>query len=103
MQRLQQDLYQHSMRAFFENATYKMCRDTYKILEQSVQENVCRFPFDIPGYGVKTLCYQGSVGVYAYVTDAFELHICFVPLTEELLREYESKGVTLYDISRDFK
>lgn len=104
IQSLQQDLFHHSMRVFFEDTTYKVRGDTYQILEQSARENVCRFPSDtVPGYAVKTLCYQGSVGIYAYVINDSELHICFVPLTEELLREYERQGVTLYDIAKEFK
>lgn len=104
IQRLQQDLFHHSMCVFFADSTYQMRWEVYQTVTQSAEEYVCRVPSDtVPGYAVKTLCYEGSVGVYAYALSGSELHICFVPLTEELLREYESKGVTLYDIAKEFK
>ncbi len=104
MQSLQKDLFHHSMCVFFADVPYRVCWDVYQTVTQSAEEYVCRVPSDtVPGYAVKTLCYEGSVGVYAYALSGSELHICFVPLTEELLREYESKGVTLYDIAKEFK
>lgn len=105
MQTLQQDMFRYTLYALFRNNTaYSACDDIYSTLTASAYENSCLdFEDAVPGAAVKILCYQGSVGIYAYVINDFELHICFVPLTEELLREYESKGVTLYDISKNFK
>lgn len=103
---LQQDMFKYTLYALFKNnnAVYLARDDIYRTLTASAYNNSCsNFEDAVPGGAVKVLCYQGSVGIYAYVINGFELHICFVPLTEELLREYESQGVTLYDIARDFK
>lgn len=102
---LQQDMFKYTLYVLFENpAVYQARDDIYRTLTASAYNNSClNFEDAVPGAAVKILCFQGSVGIYAYVINGSELHICFVPLTEELLREYESKGVTLYDISKDFK
>lgn len=102
---LQQDMFKYTLNALFENpAVYQARDDIYRTLTASAYGNSCsNFDDAVPGAAVKILCYQGSVGIYAYVIGGFELHICFVPLTEELLREYERQGVTLYDISKEFK
>lgn len=105
MRTLQQDMFKYTLRVLFESpAGYQARDEIYSTLIASAYKHSCtNFDDAVPGGAVKTLCYQGSVGVYAYVINGFKLHICFVPLTEELLREYESKGVTLYDISKDFE
>lgn len=103
---LQQDMFKYTLYALFKNnnAVYLARDDIYRTLTASAYNNSCsNFEDAVPGGAVKVLCYQGSVGIYSYVINGFELHICFVPLTEELLREYESQGVTLYDIAKDFK
>lgn len=102
---LQQDMFKYTLYLLFENNTVYQARDDiYRTLTASAYNNSCsNFEDAVPGAAVKMLCYQGNVGIYAYVISGFELHICFVPLTEELLREYESKGVVLYDIAKEFK
>lgn len=104
MQTLQQDMFKYTLRVLFKNNTVHLaCDDIYSTITASAYSNSCSdFDDAVPGGAVKTLYCQGSVGIYAYVINGFELHICFVPLTEELLGEYESKGVTLYDIATDF-
>lgn len=103
---LQQDMFKYTLYILFKNnnTVYLARDDIYRTLTASAYNNSClNFEDAVPGAAVKVLCYQGSVGIYAYVINGFELHICFVPLTEELLREYESQGVALYDIAKDFK
>lgn len=104
MRTLQEDMFQYTLRVLLEKpAVYQVRDEIYRTLTASAYDHSCsNFEDAVPGGAVKTLCYQGSVGIYAYVINGFELHICFIPLTEELLREYESKGVTLYDIATDF-
>lgn len=104
MRNLQKDLFDYSAHVLFENISGEIRESVRLTLHNSAYESICSdFADAVPGNAVKTLCYQGSVGVYAYVMNKSEMHICFVPLTEELLREYESKGVTLYSIPEDFK
>lgn len=52
------------------------------------------------GYGPeavpRALFYQDGVGVYPYFAVGEWVHFCVIPVTEDVVRDYESKGVTVY-------
>lgn len=73
--------------------------ELYTTLNQLAYDNI--FPYE-QGFGTVSvpwvLYYREGVGVYPYFAMGERVHLCLIPVTPELLAQYEQEGARIHEI-----
>lgn len=89
----------HTLKVFFPElgweAAWDLCDETLSIGNEHIFSSGEWYTSGAMPYA---LFYKEGVGVYSYDAIGDWRHFCVIPLTEERLREFEEKGVVLYEM-----
>ena len=98
------DLYEeicfYSLKVFFPDMENEKITELYQTLNHLAYENI--MPHE-KGYSSDSipcaLYYKDGIGLYPYFAIGESVHLCIIPVTEEIISYYERNGVEVHEIN----